>query len=88
MRRAGHRFYVVCGSYVEKFGDFEMKTIKVQNRGWDEVKIPSVPNFILRPEDEFPIPIHELSDAQLEKVADAWKKELITKARRKRNFKW
>lgn len=59
-------------------------TVKIQNRGWEEVKIPGVPNFIIRPEDGFPIPIQELSNAQLKSIAKAWTKELLAKAKQRR----
>lgn len=60
------------------------KTVKVQNRGWEELAVPGVPNFIRRPEDDFPIPIAELSDTQLRRVAKAWTDELLRKARERR----
>jgi hypothetical protein len=58
--------------------------VKIQNRGWEEVKVPSVPNFILRPSDGFPIPIAELSDTQLRILAKAWTEALIKKAQARR----
>lgn len=61
------------------------KTVKLQNRGWEECKIPQVPNFIIRPSDNFPIPIAELSDTQLRKIGEAWTASLIEKAQKRRN---
>lgn len=60
------------------------KLVKIQNRGREDVKLPAVPNFIVRPSDGFPIPIEELSDAQLKKIAAAWRDELLRKAGERR----
>jgi len=54
--------------------------IKLQNKGWEEVKLPMLPSFIMRPSDGFPIPIQELSDAQLKKIGKMWTNALVEKA--------
>lgn len=56
------------------------KTIKIQNKGWEEVVVPQTPNFIRRPSDGFPIPVQELSEKQLRAIGKAWTDELVTKA--------
>lgn len=60
------------------------KSIRIQNCGWEEVNIPGVPNFIRRAYDDFPIPIQELSEAQLRRIAKHWTEELVNKSKVKR----
>jgi hypothetical protein len=62
------------------------KTLKLQNRGWENVMPPSVPNFIIRASDKFPIPIQELSDAQLKRIGKAYTDALLFKAQMKRKY--
>lgn len=68
------------------------KTLKLQNRGWEDVLPPSVPNFIIRASDRFPIPIQELSDIQdlsdeqLKRISKAYTNALLFKAQMKRKY--
>ncbi len=59
-----------------------IKTVKIQNRGWEEVEIPSTPNFVRRPSDGFSIPVGELTESQIRTIGKAWLKELIEKSAR------
>jgi len=43
-----------------------------------EIKIPSVPNFILC--DGIPVPIAEFSNKELMEIGKLWTKELVKKA--------
>ena len=55
-----------------------------------EIKIPKTPNFIVSggntadEQDQRMIPIHELTDDQLEAIGAAWTRDLIKDAQRKR----
>ncbi len=60
------------------------KLVTIHNRGRESVKLPTVPNFIIRPSDGFPIPVEELSDVQLTKIATAWRQALLAKAAERR----
>lgn len=48
------------------------------------VRVPRVPNFIHIGDGSRTVPIGELSDRDLEKVADAWKVKLVERARQQR----
>jgi hypothetical protein len=61
-----------------------MRTIKLHNMGLDLHRLPTIPNFIRRLSDDFPVPIWELSDAQLKKIGREWTNALIEHAQSKR----
>ena len=52
--------------------------------GFEQYKLPVIPNFIRRIEDDFPVPYGELSDAQIKKVGAAFTKALLEKADKQR----
>lgn len=60
------------------------RTIKLYNMGHEEYKLPMLPNFIRRIWDDFPVPVGELSDAQLKKVGTAWTTALLEQAKKQR----
>ena len=61
--------------------------LTIYNRGKEDIYVPQTPNFIRRVEDNFPIPIAELTDAQLRKIANEWRDDLLTKAAVRRRIK-
>lgn len=60
------------------------KTIKLRNYRWEEYNLPQPPNFVRRVHDDFPVPVGELSDVQLNKLAAEWKKRLLARAAEQR----
>lgn len=58
--------------------------ISLHNRGAENYEVPKAPNFIRRVSDDFPVPVGELSDAQLRKLGAAMTEALFANAKRQR----
>lgn len=61
--------------------------LMVTLNGTSDVKVPNTPNFIRRIGDDFPIPIDQFTDAQLRKIAAAWRDALLSSAAAKRGMR-
>lgn len=57
-----------------------MAIIKLQNRGFEEYHVPKPINFVRRVEDDCPVPLGELSDAQVRKLEAALTKAMLNRA--------
>jgi len=57
-----------------------METLKLYNMGCETYKTPRSINFIRRVKDDFPVPLGELSDAQIKKVGAAVTKAMLERA--------
>lgn len=49
-----------------------------------EVKVTATPNFVLTVDGNRSIPVQDLTDDQLELLAQAWKLDLMEKVKRRR----
>lgn len=45
-----------------------------------DIRIPTVPNYILSADGKYKWELHRFNPDELEAIADAWKKELLRKA--------
>lgn len=50
-----------------------------------KLQTPTVPNFILTEDLKQPIGIAEFTDDELRTIGDEWTRELVNKARKRRN---